>query len=143
MTRTATSGGTLESGAGELSGDMTAGGSDTGKATSAAANKVGSGGHHGARSGVRDRIAGWQENPAGESSGVGGEEEGRKASRVASESLGVGGQEAGRKAYRVAENPGRDLQLVQGGVELPQGIDTLGLADSPREGKTPGMATEG
>ena len=74
---------------------------------------------------------------------MGGEEEGRKASRVASESLGVGGQEAGRKAYRVAENPGRDLQLVQGGVELPQGIDTLGLADSPREGKTPGMATEG
>ena len=51
--RTATAGVTQESGAGDLSGDMAAGGSKTGKAASAAANKSIVGGRHGARSGVR------------------------------------------------------------------------------------------
>ena len=41
-------------------------------ATATSTNKAGAGGRHGARSGERERVASRQENPAGESSGVGG-----------------------------------------------------------------------
>ena len=85
---------------------------------------MGAGGHHGARSGVRERIAGRRENPAGESSGVGGEE-------------------GGCESYRVAENPEGDCQGVQGGVKSLQGIDTPGVTYLPQGDKTPGVATEG
>ena len=82
-------------------------------------------------------------NPAGESSGVGGEEGGREPYGVAGESSGVGGEEGGRKAYRVAENLGGERQGVQGGVKLPQGIDTPGVTELPRGDETPRVATEG
>ena len=59
-----------------------------------------------ARSGVRERVAGWRENPAGESSGVRGKDGGYKAYGVADEPSGVGGKGGGREAYGVAENPG-------------------------------------
>ena len=128
---------------GEQPGVIAAGGSKTGKATSAAADEAGAGGRHGARSGVRDRVVGWQENPAGKSSGVVGEKGGREAYRVSGESSGVGFEEGGRKAYRVAENPGGGCQGVQGGVELPQGINTPVVDDFPWGDKTPGVATKG
>ena len=55
----------------------------------------------------------------------------------------MGGKEGGRKAYRVAENPQGDRQGVQGGVELPQGIDTPRVEELPRGDETPRVATEG
>ena len=42
----------------------------------------------------------------------------------------------------MAENPGGDRQGVQGGVKLPQGIDTPGVAEFPWGDETPGVATE-
>ena len=48
-----------------------------------AADKAGVEGRYGARLGGRGRIAGRRENPAGESSRVGGEEGGCKASVMA------------------------------------------------------------
>ena len=104
------------SGTGELPGDTAAGGSETGKATSAAADKPGSGGGHGAKSGVTKRVAGQQENPLVESYGVGGEGEGNKAYGVASKPSGVGGDGGGHEAYGVAENPGGGAREWEGGL---------------------------
>ena len=72
-----------------------AGGGDTGKASSAAADKAGVGGRHGAKLEQRGRFAGWREHPAGESLGVRGDDGGREASGVAHESSGVGDEEGG------------------------------------------------
>ena len=141
--RTATTWGTQESSAGELTGGTAASGIKTRKAASASADKAGSGGRHGERSGVRERVVGRRENPARESSGVGGDEGVRKAYGVASEPSGVGGKEGGRKAHIVAENHGGDRQGVRGGVELPQGIDTPGVDEFPRWNKNPGVSAEG
>ena len=88
-TRMATTGGTQDSSVGGLSGDVASGRGDTGKATSAAANKTGSGGRHGARPGIRGRTDGRRENPSGEFSGVGGDEEVCNTSGVAHKTLGV------------------------------------------------------
>ena len=110
--RTATAWGTQEIRAGEQPGVMTAGGSKTGKATSAADNKAGAGGRHGARYGVRERVARRREKPAGNSSGVGGNEGGRNAYGVAGKSSGVEGKEGGSKSYEVVENHGEDGQGV-------------------------------
>ena len=95
-TRTAMEGGTQESGAGGLVGDV---------AASAAADKAGAGGRHGTKKGLRGRIAGWRENPAGESLGVGGDEVACKASGLDHDSLVVGDEEGGRDSSGVAENP--------------------------------------
>ena len=65
---------------------------------------------------------------------MGGDEEGREASRVAHESLGVGDKEGGHEASGVAENPRRYRQGVGGGFELPHGIETPGVAELPRGG---------
>ena len=73
---TATAWGMQESGVGELPGFIAAGRSETGKATSVVADEAEAGGRHGARPGVRERFVGRQENSAGESPGVGGEEGG-------------------------------------------------------------------
>ena len=59
-------------------GGAAAGGGATANATSAASNKVGSGGLHGEIIRVRERVSGRQENPDGESSGVGGERGGAR-----------------------------------------------------------------
>ena len=140
---TATILGTKESGAEELTGGTAAGGREIGKAISASEDEAGAGGRHGARSKVRDRVAGQQKNIAGNSSEVGGEEGGRAAYIVAGEPSGVGDEEGGRKSYGVTENLGGDSQGVQGGFELPQGIDTPGLDKFPWGDKTPGVASKG
>ena len=85
-TQTATAWGMQESGAGEQPGVVTASRSETGKAISASANNTVAVGRHGERYRVREREAGRQENPAGESSGVGGEKGGREAYGVAGKS---------------------------------------------------------
>ena len=79
-----------------------AGGCDTGKASSMAADKAGAGGRHGARPAQMGRFVGWQENPAGESFGVRGNDGGREASGVAYESSGVGDKEGVREASGMA-----------------------------------------
>ena len=69
--RTATAGETQESDVEEVSGDMVASGSNTGKATSTAADEAGVGGRHWKKPGIRGMIAGRRENPSGKSLGVG------------------------------------------------------------------------
>ena len=135
--------GTQESGAEEPVESTSAGGSETRKATSAAADKAGAGGSHVARYGLRERVAGRRENPASESSGVGVQEGGREAYGVAGKPSKVGGKEGGREAYGVAENPGGNRERVRGGVELPQGIDTPGVDKFPQGDETPRVAIEG
>ena len=120
-----------------------AGGGNTGKAISAAANKAGAGGRHEARPYLRERIAGRRENPVGKSSGVQGDEGGREASGVIHESLGVGDKVGSREASGVAENPRGYCQEVGEGVELPQGIDTPGVAELSQGEETPVVTTEG
>ena len=113
-----------ENGAGRLQGGARAGGSDTGKAPSAVADKAGAQGPHGARPGQGEKYRGQRENMGGVTSGVWGNDGGREASRVDHESYGVGGGEGGRVAFGVAENPWGGRHRVGGGVELPQGSDT-------------------
>ena len=62
--------GTQESGAGGLQGGARAGGSNTGKAPSAAANNKGARGRHGARPGQEEKNGGRQESKGGKTSGV-------------------------------------------------------------------------
>ena len=75
---------------------------ETRKATSRAAEEAEAGVHHGARSGVRERVASWRKKISGKSSGVGSKEEVRVAYRVAGDPSGVEGEEGVRKAYGVA-----------------------------------------
>ena len=77
----------------------------TSDATSAAADKVGAGGRHGARPRVEDKVASRQENPAGKSSGVGGKGGSRETYRVASKPSGVSGEGGSCEAYGVVETP--------------------------------------
>ena len=88
--QTAMAWGAQDRGEGELHGDVMAVRGNTGKASSAAANKAGAWGRHGTRPANRGRSGGRQENQAGKSSGVQGNDRGRKASIVALESLRVG-----------------------------------------------------
>ena len=122
---------------------MRVGRGDTGKASSVDSDKVGAGGRHGARLAQRARFAGRRENPADESLGMRGDDRGREASVVAHESSGVGVQEGGGEASGVAENPWGYRQGVGGGVELPQGTNTPGVAELPLWDKTPGVTTTG
>ena len=69
-------------------------------------------------------------------SGVRGDDRGREASGVAHESPGVRGKEGVREASRGAETPRGSRQGVGGGVELPQGKDTAGVAELPQGGET-------
>ena len=123
-------------------GGTAAGRGDTGDATSATADEAGSGGHHWARTATRERVAGRQENPDGESYEVGGGGEVRETYRVASKPSGVRGDGGGSEAYGVAEKSRRDHQGVGGGVESPQGIDTPAVDALPWGDETPGVATE-
>ena len=59
------------SGAETAPGGAAAGRGDTWDVTSEGADKAGSGGRHGAKQRVRERVAGRRENPDGKSSGVG------------------------------------------------------------------------
>ena len=104
-TWTATAWKMKDSGKGELSGDKMAGGGNIRKSSSAAADKAGAGGCHGARPGNMGKSGGRQENQAGESTGVQGDYRGREASGVAQESPGVGEEEGVCEASGVAENP--------------------------------------
>ena len=132
-----------ESGEGELPGDVIAGGGDTRKAPSAAANETGVQGRHGARPANRGRYRGRWENQADESSKLRGNDRGREASGVAYESPGVGDEEGGREASGVAENPQGYRQGVGGGVDLPQATDTPGVAELPQGDETPVVTTAG
>ena len=122
---------------GQLTGVTAAGGSKTGKATSAAANEVGTGG----RSWGEARGKGEDYRPvgnlAGKSSGLGGNKGVREAYGVAGKSFGVGGKEGGHNSYRVAENPRGDCEGVRGGFESPQGIDTPEWTSCPVGAKPP------
>ena len=109
-----------------------AGGGHTGEATSADADKAGAGGHHGANTVARERVASRQEKPAGESYGVGGGGDSQEAYRVVTEPSRLKGDRGGRDSYGVAENPGGDRQAVRGGVESPQDINTPGVYTFPR-----------
>ena len=108
--------GKQDSGVGEHPEIIAAGGNETRKSTSAAANKVEAGGRHGEMSGVRERVAERWETPAGKPPGVGIEVGGRKANGVAGDPSGVGGEEGGHEAYGLGEDPRRDRQGVRGVV---------------------------
>ena len=101
------------SGAGPLPGGTAAGKSNTREVTSAGADEAGEGVRHGARPGVRERVAGRWENLSGESSDV-------------------GDREGGHEASGVAENPEGDRQGVGGGVKSPQGIEKPGVEEFPQ-----------
>ena len=75
-----------------------AGRGDTGKATSAAADKTGAGGRHGPKTAARERVAGQRENPAGESYEVGGGGEGHNGNGVPRDPSGVRGDGGGHEA---------------------------------------------
>ena len=92
--------------------------------TSTAADKAEAGDLHGAKQGVRERVAGQRENLSGESSGV-------------------GSSEGGREASGVAENSGGEIQGVGGGVDLPRGINTPGVEEVPWGDKTSGVTSYG
>ena len=62
---------------------------------------------------------------------------------LAGESSGGGNREGVPKTSGVAEKPRGGCQGVGGGVESPQGIDTPGVEDLPREDKTSGVPTKG
>ena len=70
-TRTATPRVSTGSGAGNSPEGATAGRGDTWVVTSVAGDEAGEGGHHEERPGERERVSVLQENPSGESSGVG------------------------------------------------------------------------
>ena len=112
---TATAGDVEESRVDGGPGSAAAGRGVTREATSAAADEAGAGGRHGAKTAARERVAGWWENPAGESYGVGGRGKGREVYGVATKPSGVRGYGGGREAYRVAENPRGDRQGLGGG----------------------------
>ena len=116
---------------------------DTGKASFAAADKAGAWGRHGARPANRGRSGGQRENQEGESSGLRGDDGVREASGVAHESPGVGDEEGVRESSIVVKNTRGSRQGVGGGVELPQGTDTPGVAEVPRGDKTPGLTIAG
>ena len=61
--------------------------SETGKVTSAADDKAGARGRHGARTAAKERVYDRHENPVGESYGVGVEGEGREAYCVGTETF--------------------------------------------------------
>ena len=88
--------------------------------TSADADEAGAGGRHGSIPGVRERVSVQQENPAGDSSRL-------------------GGREGGYEASELAENLGGNHQGVGGRVKSPQGIDTPGVEELPRGDETSGV----
>ena len=105
---------------GELHGEMQASGGNSGKSPSVVADKALTWGRHGARPAQRGILGGRREDEAIETLVVRGGDRGREASGVAHKSPGVGDEEGGCKASRVAENPQGSHQEVSGGVELPQ-----------------------
>ena len=141
--QTATAGGTLESGADGNLGYMMARGGDTRKYPSVTAGEAGVRSRHGARPEQRGRFAGWWENLAGKSSGVRGDDRGRKASGVAHEYSGLGEKEGGCEASGVVENQQGYRQGVGGGGDSPQGTSTSGVAELPRGDETPRVTTAG
>ena len=82
-TQTATELGTQESGAGELHREVRASGCDTRKAPSTVADEAGAQARHGEKPAQRGQKGGPQENKAGKTSGVQGNNRGRDASGVA------------------------------------------------------------
>ena len=117
--RTMTPWGTQESDEGALNGDAQAGGGNTRKAPSAAANKARAQGYYGARPEQKGKKGGQRENKGGKTSGVLGDDMGHGASGVAHESPGVGDEEGGSKAFGVAGNQRGSCHRVGGGVESP------------------------
>ena len=118
-----------------------AGGGNSGKASSTAADEAGARGRQGVRPVQRGRVAGQRENSASKSSGVRGNDGGYEASGVAHNYSVVEDEEGGRKAFGVEENPQGSCQGLGGGVESPQGTDTPVVADLPRGDETPRVTT--
>ena len=116
---------------------------DTGKASSAAANKAGSGDHHGVRLAIRGRFRLRRENQKGKYLEVRGNDGGYKSSGAAYKSSRVKDEEGRCEASGVSENPWGSRQGVRGGVELPQGTNTLGVAEQPWGDETLGEKTAG
>ena len=88
LTATSAEGDSEGSGAEDEPGGAAAGGGATADTTSEDAAAACVGFRHWAGRGERARVSSWQENPAGESSGVGNQEGGHKASGVAENSRG-------------------------------------------------------
>ena len=97
-----------------------AGGGDTGKAPSVAADEAGARVRHWARPTQRGRSGGMRGKKAGKTSGVWDDNRGCEATGVSQESPRVGDNGVGRKASGVAENPQGSCQGVGGGVESPR-----------------------
>ena len=133
--------GTQESGVGGLRVDAWDGGSNKRKAPSATADEAATWGRHGARKGQGGQDGGRREKVEAEPLGVVGNNGGREASGVDPESHGVGEGEGGGEASGVAETPWGGCHRVGGGVELPQGADTPGVAEGPRGDETLGGTT--
>ena len=129
--RTATAEWSRESGADGHSGDAMTGRGDTRKASSAAANKAGARGRHGARLELRGMFEGRWDNPASKFSVLWGDDRVCEASGVANDFSGVGDKEGGHEASGVTENPREYHQGVEGGVESPQDTNTPGVAEFP------------
>ena len=96
-TLTVTTGGTQDSGVGEVHGGARTSGGDTGKSPSAAVNKAGTQGRHGARTDQRGVKGGQQESKGSKTLGVWGDDGGREASEVAHNSPGAGDRERGTR----------------------------------------------
>ena len=92
--------------------------------TFADADEMGVRVRHGARPRERERAASRRENPAGESSGV-------------------GGREGGHKFSIEAVNPRGDRQGLVGVVESPQGIDTSRMEELLQGGENSGVPSKG
>ena len=132
VTLTVLSLGTHESGAGGIQVGERVGGSDARKSPSAATDKAGTRGRHGARPGQGEKYGGRWENVGGVTSGVRGNKGGCEASVVDHDSHVVGEGKGGRKASGVAEYPGGGRHRVGRGVESPQ------VADNPEWPRGPG-----
>ena len=104
-TRTAMARVSKVSGTTMLSVSKVAGGGNTWVVTSEAVDDAGVGGCHGLKLGERERVAGWQENPDGKSSGVGGSEGGREAFRVTETQGGISREWEGESSRQGASTP--------------------------------------
>ena len=118
-------------------------GAKPGKPPPAAADELGAWGCYGVRQAHRGKSGGRREKLSRKTSGVQGDDGGRKASGVAHDSPGVGDKEGGIEASGVAENPRGYCQGGGGGVESPQGNGTPGVTDLPQGDKNPGVTTVG
>ena len=133
---TLTAGGSEESVIEDDPGVTVAVGGATADTTSAVADKAGAGGCHGARSKVRERVAGQRENLAKESSGVGGEEGGARSTDWLVNPPELGAKEGGPRPVGWRENPGGTAREWEGGSSRHRALTPPDWASYPG-GKKP------